>query len=131
MRNWILSAAIVWTLFIIYACLTKAADIPQAFWLDIPNKDKIVHFAFYFVFTLLWVRVIGQNRRFTSKQIRLYIFLSAVVFGILIEVCQGLFTTERSPDVLDALANTSGSALSVFVLWLLEKRSNKINIPSR
>jgi len=129
-RNWILSAAIVWTLFIIYACLTKAADIPQASWLDIPNKDKIVHFTFYFIFTLLWVRVIGQNSRFTSKQIRLYVFLAAAFFGGIIEMCQGLFTTERSPDILDALANAIGSAISVIILWLLEKRSNKINIPS-
>ena len=109
----------------------KAANIPETSWFDIPNKDKIVHFTFYFVFTLLWVRVIKKNSRLTPKQVRIYIFFAAALFGILIEICQGLFTTERSPDVLDAIVNTSGSALSVFILWLLEKRNNKINVPSR
>lgn len=121
MHKGFLFAASGWTGFIIYACLMKAADIPEASWLNIPNKDKIVHFTFYFVFTLLWVGAV-RNRRFTPKQIRMYVFFAAVFFGILIEICQGLFTTERSPDVLDAIANTSGSALSVFVLWLFREK---------
>lgn len=130
MRNWILLAAFTWTVFIIYACLIDAADVPEASWLDIPNKDKIVHFTFYFVFTFLWVQVVKFKSGLSPKKVRAAVFFTAVIFGIIIEVCQGLFTEERSPDVLDALANTSGSAVSVLLLWLLDKRNNKINVPS-
>ncbi|MDV6170278.1 VanZ family protein [Flavobacterium sp. DG1-102-2] len=123
-------AAFAWTVFIVYACLINAADIPQATWLDIPNKDKIVHFTFYFVFTFLWVQAIKTKKELSPKRVRAAVFFSAVIFGILIEVCQGVFAKERSPDVLDAIANTCGSAVSILLLWLLDKRNNKINVPS-
>ena len=46
----------------------------------------------------------------------------AVVYGVIIEICQGLFTADRSADIMDALANTAGSALAVLVLWFLKKK---------
>lgn len=121
MRNVFLLAAVVWTLFITYACLTTAANIPKVEWLNFENKDKLVHFTFYFVFTFLWVLDLYKSKRFTPKKARVFVFIIAVVFGIIIEICQGMFTAERSPDVLDVLANTSGSATAILLLWIFEK----------
>lgn len=87
----------------------------------IMHKDKYVHFTFYFVFTLFWYWY-GRSKSSRLKNVRLTVFLSAVVYGILIEICQGVFTTARNADILDVLANTLGSAVAIFILWLFRKK---------
>jgi VanZ family protein len=121
-RNKFLLAAITWTVLVAYLCLTNAANIPKVSWLHIQNKDKIVHFTFYFVFTFLWVNTLKQNNNFSPRKARVYIFIAAFIFGVIIEICQGIIGKGRSADIIDVLANTSGSALSILMIWLLEKR---------
>lgn len=122
MHNKFLWAAIVWTLFLTYFCLTGSSQIPKVSWLDIPNKDKAVHFIFYFVFTLLWCLYFWSKKNYSSGKAIVLTFFMAVVYGVIIEICQGLFTADRSADIMDALANTAGSALAVLVLWFLKKK---------
>lgn len=122
MRNKFLLAAITWTVLVAYLCLTNAANIPKVSWLHIQNKDKIVHFTFYFVFTFLWVNALKQSNKLTPQKMKIYIFIAAFVFGVIIEICQGIIGKGRSADIIDVLANTSGSALSILMIWLLEKR---------
>jgi len=87
---------------------------------NIPYKDKTVHFFFYFVFVVLWV--LSFSRQYSDKRkLRLSVLLAAVFYGILIEICQGLFTKNRSADILDVLANSAGAATAVLVLWLINR----------
>jgi len=81
--------------------------------IKIPYKDKMVHFVFYFVFVLLW-SYYRKSIRFSSQH-ALLILAIAIGFGILMELCQGAFTTTRNPDILDALANSIG-AFSGFLI---------------
>lgn len=83
-------------------------------------KDKVLHGVFYFVFTLFWFLFFRNTRH--GKNLKLKVFLFAVAYGIMIEICQGLFTTERSADVFDVVANTTGSALAILVLWLADNK---------
>lgn len=119
MRNKYVVAVAAWLVFIAYACLSSADTIPKAAWFNIPNKDKIVHFIFYFVLTLLLIAVY-KVKIISLQKAWLYAFLTAVTYGIIIEVCQGVFTVNRSADVMDGLANATGSAAAIFVLWLLQ-----------
>jgi glycopeptide antibiotics resistance protein len=50
----------------------------------------------------------------------------AVSYGCFIELMQLWLTKDRSADGLDALANTTGAALAVLVLWRIGKRKDKI-----
>jgi len=90
----------------------------------IPNKDKVLHFVFYFGFTALWYLFFRKTYGNSSK-IKLYVFLLAVSYGALIELCQLLSPTGRSADVADALANTVGSATAVLCIWLYKKTIKK------
>ena len=81
-------------------------------------KDKVVHASFYFIFTVFWY-LFFKGRGI--KNMKLRVFLFAVVYGILIEICQGLFTTGSSADIMDVFANTAGSAIAIFTVWLLKK----------
>ena len=121
MRNKFLPVTVIWVMFVTYACLTAPANIPKASWINVPYADKIVHFIFYFVLTLLLSKTY-RLKVATMQKAWLYAFATAVVYGILIEICQGLFTKSRSGDAIDALANTSGSAFAIFTLWFLWKR---------
>ncbi|NJM78584.1 MAG: VanZ family protein [Flavobacterium sp.] len=100
--------AIAWTLLLTYLCLTSIKKEP--FLPSITNKDKIVHFLFYFIFVLFW------SRAFKSISLRklLVIVLIAIVYGIIIEVLQSMFTVSREADVYDVLANAIG-ALTAFI----------------
>jgi VanZ family protein len=90
-------------------------------WLHIPHKDKIAHFIFYFVFTVLWHLYMGSRDTVSFRKTILLPFFAAVTYGGFIEICQGLLTTNRSADIMDALTNTAGSAIAVLTLWLKQK----------
>lgn len=91
---------------------------------DVEKGDKYVHFTFYFVFTVLWFIFLKRKRGNTAKT-RFLVFILGFTFGIIIELCQEFFTADRSADVKDVLANTSGSAGAILFLWLKDKFSNK------
>ena len=113
-------AAALWTVFVTVCCLVSMHNFDSVPVQD-GYTDKYVHCSFYFIFTVLWYQYFKRARPGNNKRQRLYVFLFAVVFGILIEVCQQFFTKDRSADITDVAANTTGSALAVLVLWQLSK----------
>jgi VanZ family protein len=112
--------AVLWTLLFTVSCLITADSFHDLERFKIPYKDKYVHFGFYFGFTVLWVFAL-KHRSAKESKTRLTVFFSAVLYGIIIEICQGLFTVNRSADITDVMANTAGSAAAVLGLWLLDK----------
>ncbi|MEC4003202.1 VanZ family protein [Flavobacterium sp. SUN052] len=101
---------------IIILSLISLGDVGES--IDVPNKDKIVHFTFYFVFVMLWSLFFKTKNN--SIIILFIILFLAIVFGILIEICQG-FTKDRTPDPIDALANSIGAIFGlIFTLLFLK-----------
>jgi len=92
---------------------------------SIPGKDKYLHGLFYFIFTGLWYVVFHRIMQWTRSKSRCGAFLFAVSYGCTIELMQLWLTNDRSADGLDALANTTGAALAVFVLWRIGKTKEK------
>ncbi len=82
------------------------------------HADKVVHFVFYFVTTVLgtlFLREVGKGRRAIVPTI-VKATLFAIIYGVIIEVIQAVFTTERSGDIMDALANTIGAIAGAFFI---------------
>lgn len=69
---------------------------------DDSQLDKLAHVAGYAVLTFWWAQIVVAQRWRLA--------LAVVVFGIAIELLQGL-TPERQPDPVDALANAAGVLL--------------------
>jgi len=85
---------------------------------QIPQLDKIVHFAFYFVACVLGVfflRERSQGAMRLNKAIWVMVF-STISFGILIEIIQHTLTVNRMGDFLDGIANTLGSLCAAIAL---------------
>jgi len=92
-------------------------DAPNVPIINIPFKDKIVHFSFYFIFVFLWVKSI-ENKTFKKS---LIVLLLAILLGICIEFLQENCTAHRTYDNYDILANSIGGFLSfLFVNKLLQ-----------
>ena len=88
--------------------------------IPIANKDKYVHFIFYFCFTIFWLTYL-QKRKYNIWN-EILVLLFAIGYGILMEVLQGTLTTYRSPDVLDVVANSTGAMFGVlFIKGFLKK----------
>ena len=114
-KNILLFTAIFWTLIVTYLSLvTLDSSIGSS--IKIQNKDKMVHFVFYFLVTILWVFYVSFYQ-FNFKK-SLIVLFAAIVYGILMEFFQGFFTTTRSADLLDIIANSFGA----FFGWTFSKR---------
>jgi VanZ family protein len=117
--------ALFWTGTVAYLCLVPSDELPV---INIPNLDKCIHTFFHFVFTLVWFLYFNKQLKDDSIFKPLLIsFLFSILFGILIELLQGLITTTRSADILDGLANLIGASLAVFVTVFCTKY-NILNI---
>lgn len=106
---------------VIICCLSlkSSAEFNRVniFWFQ--HIDKIGHLCMYFGFMSVLVFetfITGVNRKHNIIKLALIPF----VFGIAMELLQGLLTTTRSASVYDILFNTLGILLSV-VLWLTVK----------
>ncbi|WP_073367118.1 VanZ family protein [Flavobacterium fluvii] len=113
-----LLAALFWSGVILFFCLIKSNDIPT---INVPYVDKAVHAVFHFVFTLLWF-LFFKKKLDTSNIFRPLVisFVFSFFFGVAIELMQKFFTTTRSADVIDELANLSGAALAVIAIVSLD-----------
>lgn len=106
--------AVFWTLFIAYLCLTDFNKLPN---IKIGGLDKSVHFILHFFFTLFWYLYLSSMKS-SKKNLILYVFIASVLYGSLIEIAQGLFTTTRKADVLDVFANSIGAVLASLAIHL-------------
>lgn len=111
--------AFLWTLVVLFLCLTSSGNIPK---ISVLYIDKLIHIFFHFVFTVLWVLFFKVQIESSKKWKSLFIsFMLSFFFGITIELFQELFTTTRSADVFDVLANVTGSSLATIVMFLYYK----------
>lgn len=78
------------------------------------DYDKAGHFLMFAVWTFLYgiVRAIGKDR----PPNLISVFLYGLFYGILIEVLQFVLPTNRSPELLDFIADALGSLSAVILL---------------
>lgn len=103
--------AVFWTVFILYFSFKTPSTEPSFYF---ENADKVVHFMFYFGFVFLWFRYLVSKKIEKTKNL-FFLFLLAVVLGVIIEILQGLLTTNRQPDLWDALANSFGALIGAII----------------
>ena len=120
-KNSFLSAALIWTFSILLLCLEPANDLPK---IEINNIDKFAHFLFHFVFFILWYFYLNSNTKIINYKTPVILFFVSLVFGILIEWSQKVFTTSRNGDILDVISNISGAFTALVILLSIQYYSN-------
>ena len=74
--------------------------------LNLKSGDKYLHFIAYFTLSLLWY--FALRKRLHRYVFRILVPLGLIVYGIILEGLQSEFTTYRTGDIYDALANAAG-----------------------
>ena len=110
--------SVVVALIILYLSLTSSSTFDKVPLFNIPHLDKIVHFIMYSGFMSV---ILFENRKtiIFPRQI----FLTALIpflYGIVMEILQGLITSTRSASIFDAVFNTAG-IITASLIWLYVK----------
>jgi VanZ family protein len=87
--------------------------------LDLP-LDKLIHIGFFALLLFLWRSAFSSGKKFYNT----YLFIAAVVYGLLIEILQGLIVPQRSFDIYDLYADAFGALLGLLV-WMGVYKKNK------
>ncbi|TVQ00534.1 MAG: hypothetical protein EA359_15620 [Balneolaceae bacterium] len=82
--------------------------------------DKLGHFGLFFVWTFIFGLFNFARKNFNSHLIT--IFLIGSLFGIMIEIMQGILPYGRSASVYDALADIAGSLTATIILFGIKRR---------
>jgi VanZ family protein len=110
--------AILWTILVtVLSLITIKSDIGSS--INIANKDKFVHFTFYFVFVVLWFLYVESKN--INPKTKYKILFASIGYGILMEICQGIFTINRIPDIFDVLANSAGAILGILFMSYIKR----------
>src|SRR5688572_26984177 len=120
--KFLLFIALSYSCIISVLFLMPSPDVPK---IHISGADKIVHCVIYFVLINIWLLYFYKKMdyRFNSKWI-LILLSSILLYGIIIEIFQGLFTPLRTADIFDVAANFIGSLLGIFFFRSIKHKFN-------
>ncbi|CAM4058297.1 VanZ family protein [Gillisia limnaea] len=123
--------AIVYTIALTVASLIQLGDLSVG---AFSPTDKMLHTGASFVLALVWMLFYLLRMEQKKNYVPAFLVISVlvIIFGILIEVLQGVLTTYRQPDWADVVANSIGVllalSLSFFFKKFLIKLKHKINL---
>jgi VanZ family protein len=109
--------AVFFTISITIGSLVKSDFIVVK---SISVSDKIYHLIAYFLLMLSLLYVFCKKETF-QKNVK-YVILGCIIFGIIIEILQGIITSYRTASYLDIVANTIGVLLAVVIFHVFEKK---------
>jgi len=109
---------IVTALLILYLSLAGTQTFGEKGFINIPYIDKIGHFSLYFL--LMAVIILEHRNSFQNTRQLLFAALPPFFFGIGLELLQLTITTDRKGEILDAIFNSAGITVALF-LWLFFK----------
>ena len=106
----------LWVVAVVTLSLVSGKEMPEA--PRIPYLDKIVHFGFYFGYTVLFILTFWKENQWITNAKKCYIwaFISAFFIGATMEILQGTLTTTRSADPVDMLFNTFGIIVALLFM---------------
>ena len=118
-KNWLQDNALLVALLISFTVALLSLISSDAIKTPRINvSDKFLHGLAYTGLMWSWL-FFFRNKRTT--QIKLFLFLGLLLFGIILELLQGELTASRTADWKDVLANTTGLLLGLISFPFLYK----------
>ncbi len=109
---------LLYFIFISILFFLPGSAFPKNNWLAKIGFDKWVHIGLFTCLTYLFCWAIEA----LNKKFFLFIFLSAVIYGISVEFLQDMFVVNRSFDLGDWAADIVGSFVGVWIWNLRYKK---------
>tara|TARA_B110000003_G_scaffold275842_1_gene319710 strand:+ start:2834 stop:3208 length:375 start_codon:yes stop_codon:yes gene_type:complete len=115
-KTTILSATILYTTAITVLSLASLSNkLPK---LNTGFDDKIAHFLIYAIFCLMWFLTF---KSFDLKRSLICAFSFSILFGLVIELLQGMEFIGRTKDAFDFLANLIGAISMTGLIYIKNK----------
>lgn len=116
--------ALLYSIFISVLFFIPSSGFPKVK-IPIYGLDKIVHGVIHFILINVWMLYlyVKNDFQFRVKWVFL-LFLSLMLFGIIVEVLQDQLTDSRGADIFDVVANLTGSLLGILFFKILIKNLN-------
>ncbi len=110
-----------WSLLMLVLFLAPAGQLPES--PEIPLFDKGVHIFMFSVFSvfLFIARMTHRKIKLLNRNLMVYVFLSVLLFGMLIEISQSLLDLGRNGEILDLLADLAGFFIGLLFILVLQK----------
>tara|TARA_R110000850_G_scaffold199977_1_gene326136 strand:- start:27173 stop:27586 length:414 start_codon:yes stop_codon:yes gene_type:complete len=112
--------ALTYTIAITVGSLMRSEEIPK---IGFEISDKVIHFiayGFLLVFWFLFALTTFRNTRYIKNLLTAALF--SLVYGIIIEVLQGVMVLSRQADFQDVIANFAGITFAFLILVLLRNK---------
>jgi VanZ family protein len=108
--------ALSWFILTIILLILPGSVLPKAVWLDKIWADKWVHIFLFGMLVILWCRYFYKMsfEKKDLKKIFLWLMLSGVLYGVIMEFVQKYFVPNRSFDLGDIIADAIGSLSGFF-----------------
>ena len=115
------TALVLWGVMVTLLSLIPGKTLPDFWWSSLYGIDKIAHWGFYAVWSVLWTFVIAGTSDGQKKPV--YVVILLILYSLLLEFLQSVLFWGRYFEWFDLLANTLG-ALSGFVAmdFLMKKK---------
>ncbi|MCX8210155.1 MAG: VanZ family protein [Lewinella sp.] len=121
--QWFASGA--YALFLLVVSLLPGRSMPSIpNWFSLFSPDKVAHFGAYGLFALLLSAVFSESR--IKRAIPCAVSVTAI-YGIVMEILQGISGTGRQFDLVDMVANFLGAilgGLAYYLFTLLRKKTS-------
>lgn len=112
--------AFLYTAAITIGSLINSEDIPK---LDVAISDKLIHFTAYAFLVFIWfLFLLASSKHIRYIKTLIIIALFSFIYGIIIEILQGVIVFSRQADFQDIIANFAGISFSFLILVLLRKK---------
>ncbi|MBK5210294.1 MAG: VanZ family protein [Flavobacteriaceae bacterium] len=83
-------------------------------------SDKILHASGYCILTISWL-LAYRPKTYLWKSLIL-VAVAVFIYGIIIEILQGVFTYNRQADIYDAFANLAGITMATLFFAIILKK---------
>ena len=116
---------LAWAIFILIICGIPGDKIPEMTFWQWLKPDKIVHLLIFGLLCFLMIRsfLALNTGSFFYKNAKILSLLLTIFYGILIEILQATVFIHRSGDIRDAIANSIGAFVG---LWIFGKMAKKV-----
>ena len=107
--------AIGWVVVTAILHAIPGSDFPVVSFSDFFQLDKLIHSIIFMIGVYLFSVAFKEQQKI---QFLRHVVISFILYGLLLEVLQGLVFVERSADILDWIADIIGVFLGV---WIFKK----------
>lgn len=107
--------AMVWfALSVVLLCLPGSA-IPKYSWLALIHADKWIHITLFFILCFLFSFPLKKSSLAKNEKLKWFVLitLAGIAYGTLMEFVQDRWIPNRSFELLDIVADSTGSALAL------------------